>query len=200
MLGPRQLIHSEHIVTFFDSDASRAAAVAAFVLEARSRNEPVAVLATGTHWEAIVGAAGDRANVFSCGLADGTIAFRDAEVLLYEISRAGVPDRALFQAAIAELQRSLPQGRMHVYGELVDLLAARGEFDAALRLEQLWNEVLARQPIALLCGYDATVFAPDRATARLGSVCECHTAIRMSPDDTLGNWLLTQAAVEVVNS
>jgi hypothetical protein len=195
-----QVNHSRHVVTFFDSEASRAAAIAAFVLDGLTKNEPVAVLATGTHWEAVVRAAGERAALISQAFSDGVLAFLDAEVLLYDISRAGVPNRELFRRAIGQLQRSLRGGRVRVYGELVDLLAARGDLDAAVRLEQLWNELLDREPITLLCGYDATVFAPDRAAARLRSVCECHSETRMSSDDTLGCWLLTQAAVEVVNS
>ncbi|HTL44394.1 MAG TPA: MEDS domain-containing protein [Vicinamibacterales bacterium] len=195
-----QVNHSRHAVTLFDSDASRAAAIATFVLEALVADEPVAVLATGAHWEAVVRAAGEGAALISQRLTDGRLAFLDAEVLLYDISRGGVPDRELFRRAIGQLQRSLPAGRVRVYGELVDLLAARGDLDAALRLEQLWNELLDREPITLLCGYDATVFAPDRAAARLRSVCECHSETRMSSDDTLGRWLLTQAAVDVVNS
>ena len=194
-----QVNHSRHVVTLFDSEASRADAIARFVLEGLAKNEPVAVLATGTHWEAVVRAAGEGAALISWGLNEGTLAFLDAEVLLYDISRGGVPDRALFGRAIGQLQRSLPPGRVRIYGEAVDLLAARGDLDSALRLEQLWNELLDREPITLLCGYDATVFAPDRAAARLRSVCECHSETRMSSDDTLGVWLLTQAAVDVVN-
>jgi hypothetical protein len=196
MMLESQVSRSQHFVTLFDSEGSRAASVAAFVLHARGRQEPVAILATGEHWEQILRAAGKHAADFSRGLAEGTLAFADAEIALFEISRGGLPDRSRFDGHVRNLLRTLPDGRVNIYGELVDILAARDEFDAVVRLEELWNEILACESIQLMCGYDATVFAPQGAASHLRAVCGCHTETRVSADDALGRWLLSEADVE----
>ena len=200
MEGSQQVSHSEHVVTLFDSETSRAVTIARFILEARSSNQPVVVVATAAHWNAIVRAAGPRAGGIVGGLADGSIAFCDAEVALSKICRGGLPNRARFDAFLTDVFRALPGGTVHVYGELVDLLAARNEFDAVVRLEQLWNDFAAKRPMRLLCGYDATVFGPHSATRHLRSVCACHLETRMGADDTLGRWLLEQADLPISNA
>ena len=187
----------EHVMTLFDSEASRATAVAAFIAESYQRREPVAVLATGRHWEAIVAAAGAHAAELSRGLADGASHFCDAEMALHDISRGGYPDRALFDRFLAGLLARVPAGRVNVYGELVDVLASRGEFSAAIELEHFWNAGLEVQQIHLMCGYDATHFASYGAASRLRDLCACHSATRVSADDALGRWLLGQADVPV---
>jgi len=189
-------ISSEHFVMLFDSTASRGSALATFMTQARASRRPLVVLAAGLHWEAAIAAAGPAAADFSRGLADGSIIYGDAEVAVADICRAGYPQRTLFEDRILSRVRSVRDGReVYVYGELVDILAGRGDFDAAVRLEQFWNDALAAIPIRLMCGYTATHFAAERTEGYLRGVCECHSSTRMSAGDTLGRWLLTEAAI-----
>jgi hypothetical protein len=195
---------SDHFVTFFDAAASRAAAVASFVEHARARKQPVAVFATGAHWECIVEAVISKGGDLSTAFTDGTLVFRDAELALYDISRGGYPDRVLFDEYLRSvLQRFGSVRPVNVYGELVDVLASRGDFAAAVRLEGLWNDLLRREQIRLMCGYDATHFAPDGSSARLRAICDCHRETRMASEDVLGRWLLREGNIpvgELVNS
>ena len=180
----------------FDSLASRASAVAAFMLGAVDRDEPIVIVAMSRHWELILEAAGESAGHISRGLGEGRIAFRDADVVLAAMSHAGYPEPALFDGEMRSLLEAIEGGPgLNVYGEFVDLLVLRGEFDAAIRLEHLLNDFLFGHPIHLLCGYDATNFAPQGAAARLRDICDCHTGTRMSGGDTLGRWLLTEANI-----
>ena len=54
---------------------------------------------------------------------------------------------------------------MRIYGEMVNLLAARGDLRGALALEKAWNRAPSGAPVALLCGYSSSHFG-DPATGR----------------------------------
>ena len=52
---------------------------------------------------------------------------------------------------------------LRAYGEMVDVLWRRGEKSAALRLEELWNELQARRSFTLLCAYAMGKFYKEPA-------------------------------------
>jgi len=68
----------------------------------------------------------------------------------------GEPDRDRFRSIIGTLLADVcarnPAG-VAVYGEMVGILWSTGRVDAALRLEELWNELQHELPFSLLCGY-----------------------------------------------
>ena len=192
----RGSIQSEHFLTLFDAVSTRAVMVAEFVMQARADGEPVLVVATRPHWDAIVLAAAERGVDLNRAVREETVIQRDAEALLRLFSRAGLPDAALFDRHVGGLVRQLRgTGRLSAYGEMVDLLAARTEFDAALLLENLWNVLAERETLRLMCGYESAHFVPHGAAARLRAVCESHCRTQMHPDDSLGQWLLAEARV-----
>ena len=67
----------------------------------------------------------------------------------------GAPNWSLFHPCIgrtiAELRLQYPAVR--AYGEMVDALWQRGEREAAMRLEDFWNELARLQTFSLLCAY-----------------------------------------------
>jgi hypothetical protein len=62
-----------------------------------------------------------------------------------------------------------------VYGEIVELLAAREDFAGAVALEELWNGLARRYPFTLLCGYSAAHFADPTRAGALEAICATHT-------------------------
>jgi hypothetical protein len=92
----------------------------------------------------------------------------DAEATLARFMVDGLPDRDRFFAAIEPLllnaKASLgPDAPLPIaFGEMVAILWADGHREAALRLEQLWNELASRHSFALRCAYPIDYFAhPD---------------------------------------
>ncbi|HYD96129.1 MAG TPA: ATP-binding protein [Noviherbaspirillum sp.] len=105
----------------------------------------------------------------------------DAELTLTSIMKNGWPDEAQFNAVIGDLMRSATrEGQRHVraYGEMVALLCADGQRDAAIRLEQLWNSLGERFPFSLLCGYPMHAFSDARHSDAFAAVCGAHTHVR----------------------
>jgi len=72
--------------------------------------------------------------------------------------------------------------RVTIFGEMVSLLWADGNFDAAIRLEQLWNDLAKRYDFSLACAYPTDFFdRPGQAELFL-RVCAAHSAV--IPDET----------------
>ena len=83
--------------------------------------------------------------------------------------------------------------RVRAWGEMVDLLAERGDFDGALELEELWNRVGELVPLSLMCSYTSAHFAAAASHAAVRHLCALHTAVHRNPSDRLGDWILTMA-------
>lgn len=60
-----------------------------------------------------------------------------------------------------------PGRRPRIYGEIVTLLAAEGDFVSILQLEHLWNTVAGEVPFTLVCGYFAEHFGAPRSSEAL---------------------------------
>jgi hypothetical protein len=58
---------------------------------------------------------------------------------------------------------------------MVDVLWRRGQADAAIRLETLWNNLATIYSFSLLCGYAIGSFCND--PSRIEEVCHEHTHV-----------------------
>jgi hypothetical protein len=103
----------------------------------------------------IVIATKDHADKLRAALAGyRDVLYLDAYEMLAKFMVGGRPNRALFDATIGKAVRErAPSGDLHAYGEMVAILWEAGNEDAAIRLEELWNELLASIPFALYCSY-----------------------------------------------
>ncbi len=63
------------------------------------------------------------------------------------------------------------------FGEMVALLWAEGKRDAAVRLEQLWNELARRHSFHLLCAYPRDGFTPGEQDAFFQQICAEHSHV-----------------------
>ena len=56
-------------------------------------------------------------------------------------------------------------------------LQAEGKADAAIRLEQLWNEAGRTSGLDIFCGYDSSNFHGDEDEHVFHSICAEHSAV-----------------------
>jgi len=188
----RGAIASEHIVQFFDSRESLANTVAAFLAEGCRQGERLLVVAKPANWLAITSALRSGGHALSDG-TETSLTVIDAASALAQFMRHGLPDSLLFHKTIGALVRKLsgdaPAG-FRIYGEMVELLAEEGNFHAAHRLEELWNELAVRYPFVLLCGYSSAHFASRDARESLINICAAHSHVHRHHTDALAEWLL----------
>jgi hypothetical protein len=189
-------VSSEHIVQFFDSDESRAECVAEFIADGFHAGEPTVVVARPQNWTNVFERLEARDVPVKDAVADGLIVVKDAGDTLRRLSRNGTPDAAAFEnivgKALADLARRA-NGRVRAYGEMVDLLAQRGELTEAIALETLWNDLGERVPFFLLCGYSAAHFVATSAHRALREICASHSGVHRHAQDPLASWLLNSA-------
>ena len=99
----------------------------------------------------------------------------DAETMLARFMVDGMPQWNAFHVviggAIAEMRLQYPAVR--AYGEMVDILWQRGEQQAAIRLEEFWNDIGQLQTFSLLCAYAMDPLRGE-TYAGLESICRCH--------------------------
>ena len=186
-------IASEHLLQLFDTEESLANSVSAFLVEGFHKGETLLVVATPPHWMAIRQALLERDLEVDAAIARKELRVLDAIEALSRFMRRGEPNRALFRQTVAALVAELATtAGLRIYGEMVEVLACEGNYDAASQLEELWNQLSAEQSFTLLCGYSAPHFAAPDAGASLAKICSHHSRFTCDPHDALANFLLSR--------
>jgi PAS domain S-box-containing protein len=123
-----------------------AEAVADFLAGGAEAGEGLALIATEEHADAILTCLKLR------GVDLSKVTVHDAHETLAKIMVDSTPDRSRFEPLIIEaldLSARRARGqRVRAYGEMVDVLRKAGNHQAAIRLEQMWNELSARHSIS----------------------------------------------------
>jgi PAS domain S-box-containing protein len=65
---------------------------------------------------------------------------------------------------------------------LVALLCAEGKHEAAIRLEQLWNDLARTHAFSLHCAYPIGVFGRAEHAAAIGEICGAHSGVLPAED------------------
>ena len=63
------------------------------------------------------------------------------------------------------------------FGEMVALLWAEGKTDAAIQLEQLWNDLATTHDVDVLCAYPFNCIAAEQEKQSLRRISACHSAV-----------------------
>ena len=173
-----ELAPCDHLVQIYEDETRFMETLEHFVGDGLSSGQAVVLIATSSHltWlESRLREAGH--DVTAAREADAYIAL-DAASTLAEFMVDGWPDTARFFEVIgAVVERAKHGGRgMRAFGEMVALLWAQGHNGATLRLEQLWNELIAEQSLALFCAYPRIGATRDLNDA-LEDVCAAHSKV-----------------------
>jgi hypothetical protein len=67
--------------------------------------------------------------------------------------------------------------RVAVFGEWASVLCGLGQVDAAIRLEQLWNQLAINCEVDLLCGYEVTRVPGEKHDHSFKRICAEHSAV-----------------------
>ena len=147
----------DHLVHSYDDERSLIESLAVFAGSGLGKGEAVVLVVTADHASAMR----DRLQQDGFEVPDlerwGQLRILDAHELLEIFLVDGHPEahcfRSLVAILIAEARTGSRNGRIRVYGEMVDILCLRGQEGAALALETLWNEAVRAHGIPLLCAY-----------------------------------------------
>ena len=165
---------SQHFVQLYEDSAPLAEAVAEYVREGLRNGEAALIIATAEH----------RAAFLEKIPASEALRVLDAEQTLAQLMVNGKPSWSAFRETIggliAELRLRYPTVR--AYGEMVDVLWQRGEREAAIRLEEYWNELGQLQTFTLFCAYRMDPLDGALYGGPLESVCRVHSHLLPARD------------------
>jgi hypothetical protein len=119
----------------------------------------------------------------SIARAEGRYVCLDAAETLPQVMAGSWPERDRFTRVIGDAiagARAAVDGegrRLSVFGELVTLLWATEQFDAVIRLEDFWNELVGAHGFSLCCAYRMNGLTSDEHAARILKVCAQHTHV-----------------------
>lgn len=173
----------EHFVQFYESTDFLVSSVAEFIIHGLKVGESCIVAATRDHLQKLSDAMGAFYAEFDRAVADGRYVSIDADETLASIIIDGQPDRAaFFQTMIPILDAAVERkAEVRIFGEMVGLLCLSGNYEAAVKLENLWNELRQQYCFSLFCAYP--MHSLDNATGDVMThICGGHT--RVIPEES----------------
>ena len=182
-LAPRfdwsALSDPEHFVQFYETDAFLINSLGGFISTGLMAGDACIVVATEAHREALE----DKLQSYGMDLAaardKGQYLALDAAETLSRLMTDGALEPLLFTEVIGNIitKASLGHKRVRIFGEMVALLWAEGKCDAAIYLEQLWNNLHETQPFQLFCAYGMSGFSGEEFAEPLTHVCARHSRV-----------------------
>ena len=170
---------NEHLVYLYQEEADLAQAVAQYLLAGLRTGEAAILIATPAHRRAFL------RELERAGYAPGpALVVLDAEETLARFMSGGHPRWKPFHEAVGGLiaELRLRHRGVRAYGEMVDVLWQRDERDAAVRLEEYWNELGELQTFSLLCAYFMDPLDAHAYRGPLECVCKTHTHLLPARD------------------
>lgn len=171
----------EHFVQFYKNDSFLIDEVSNFIGPALQAGAAGIVIATRPHLNQLdQRLQQDASPLHPMRFPAGAYLPLDAEAILARFMVNGWPDAARFNDVMEGIFRQAPVStcsRVLAFGEMVALLMGAGRFDAALRLEALWNELAERLDFSLLCAYPMADFDDDTDAAAFQAICAAHTRV-----------------------
>ncbi len=163
---------ASHWVRFYDHEADNLSHVAAHIHAALERGRTGIVIAKPALRRDLV----TRLQTMPHSQTFGSLITLDAQETLNKFMMDGWPHEGKFTAVVGELvQRAGLQQPPAAYGEMVALLCEQGNFQAAIRLEKLWNDLLGQHAFSLLCAYPRRLFTDGLGThAAYRPLCDAH--------------------------
>jgi hypothetical protein len=114
-------------------------------------------------------------------IQQGTYISLDAADTPFTVMLNGLPDPDRFFECVNSLIKAASKAakaehpRVAFCGERAGLLWAEGKADAAIRVEQLWNDLAKMHELDILCAYPLRSFEGAKDAFR--SICAEHSAV-----------------------
>jgi signal transduction histidine kinase len=174
--------HAGHAVRFYADDFTFLGELAGFVHNALNSDGAFVMAATQQHCRMIRNFFHDN----GWELNSERFLLLDAEDTLSRFMIDGEPDWQRFQPLIAgtlaEARKASPTQSVGVFGEMVAVLWEAGKKQAAIHLEELWNQLAKVETFSLLCAYPAKLFQDAGDSEAFAEVCGAHSAV--IPDES----------------
>ena len=170
-----------HSVHFYEKDAALIQRLWSLTTSSLRDEKSVVLIVTSEHERMI------RRNFTNRGLdckgleARGVLTLLNAEAVLQRFTRGSKLDRNAFFAVVGGLVSSAAEfserKTLMAFGEMVAILWERRQREAALQLEQWWNELIDHGGFHLHCAYPKRLFYGYAGEGELEQICSHHSIV-----------------------
>lgn len=172
-----------HSVQFYSDDSFLLDTLSRFIGSALGAGDAGIVIATEEHRAELARRLSVRGLDLPLAVDQGRYVALDAAETLSQFMVDGWPDEKRFLDVIggtisrARTAATKQHGRVALFGEMVALLWAEGKTDAALMLEQLWNQIARSHSFSLVCAYPLNKFYREEHGEQFQKICDEHSAV-----------------------
>jgi signal transduction histidine kinase len=172
-----------HVVQFYGDDGFLLDELSRFIGTALGAGEAALVIATKEHRDGLARKLKMWGLDTNWAVAQGRYVALDAAETLSKFMRDGWPDAARFAEVVGGLIEKVRAAsgsearRVAAFGEMVALLWMEGKADAAIRLEELWNDLARTHAFSLRCAYPMSSFCREEHGDLLLKICAEHSAV-----------------------
>ena len=169
----------EHFVQFYESDEFLLDSLGGYVGAGLHKGDACVVVSRRARHEGLAQRLRSSGLDPAAAHARGQYVTLDAAELLSKFMVGGLPEPSRFEEVVGGLMERAASGsrRVRAFGEMVALLWAEGNRDAAIRLEGLWNGLQKTRPFLLYCAYPMSELGGEAHAGPLGHVCAEHTRV-----------------------
>src|SRR6266481_2116627 len=179
-----------HTVQFYEEDSFLLDSLTKLIGTTLIAGDVAFVVATPAHREGLANRLKALGLDLEVSARLGTYCAFDAAETLSGFMVHGVLNTNLFHSFVEYILSSIrptaegERPRVVFFGEMVALLCADGNIDAALKLEQLWNDLARSQSFQLYCAYPMKVFDQESHSQAFLKICAEHTHVIPTEDYT----------------
>jgi DNA-binding NarL/FixJ family response regulator len=178
---PRKRAPHRHEVLFYSDDTVFLDSFTRFIAAALKAGKAAIVLATKSHLDSLLQVLKTGGVDTDGALQQGTYIPLDVAKTLSTFMVNDMADAARFFEVVSGLIETAAKAAKHsrvvACGECSPFLLAEGKPDAAIRLEQLWDEVATAFEVDILCGYALSSFHGKEDEHIFQSICAEHSAV-----------------------
>lgn len=172
-----------HVVQFYADDAVLLDGLAALFRDSLGEGRSVAAIMTGSHRSGLERRLLAQGIDVSEATKNGRFCILDAEQALSGFMEPAGPSPERFLLQFGNILRTLQgatggkRGGVVVFGEMVAVLWAQKNYDAAIRVEELWNKLALTFSFYLCCAYPANAFPVGLTHVPHAEICAQHTNV-----------------------
>jgi hypothetical protein len=193
-----EIAPTDHVLHIYENEEVFLDLLAGFAGAGINSEDSVVIIGTGAHLEAIRTRLEDHGiSVDSLLLANRYLPL-EADAVLSNFMRDGLPDEELFMNAIYGIMNKVKgKGKIRAFGEMVAILWAQGNKDATVKLEELWNKFCQKEELCLFCAYPKNGFTSDESES-FNHICSNHSKMIAETEKPLSEILYQEIIAQAV--
>jgi CheY-like chemotaxis protein len=173
-----------HEVQFYSDDSLLIDGFTPFLCAALKAGNPAVFIGTASHRNTLLQRLHAESPSIRAAIRQGKYVALDAVEFLSNFMMNDMPDSGWFLKVMDDLIVAARKGaneehlRVAACGECSSMLWVQGKADAAIRLEELWNEIAKTYDVNILCGYPLESLRREEDSYTFRRICEEHSAVR----------------------